>query len=102
MPPVGVHTQVAEVDFASMYPTIMAIHNISPETVNCGCCLGERARMEQPLPPSPNPSPNTYRGVGGSLRGGRGIVIPQSSLNPSFRRPAIAFAVGAKAWFPEP
>ncbi|MBU4231920.1 MAG: hypothetical protein L6277_04155 [Desulfobacterales bacterium] len=44
MPPIGLHTQVAEVDFASMYPTIMAIHNISPETVNCSCCLGEGAK----------------------------------------------------------
>ncbi|MEW6386638.1 MAG: DNA polymerase domain-containing protein [Thermodesulfobacteriota bacterium] len=42
MPPAGVHFQVAELDFASMYPTIMAIHNISPETVNCPCCAGER------------------------------------------------------------
>jgi DNA polymerase II len=40
MPPVGLHARVAEVDFASMYPTIMTIHNISPETVNCGCCSG--------------------------------------------------------------
>ena len=38
MPPIGLHTQVAEVDFASMYPAIMAVHNISPETVNCPCC----------------------------------------------------------------
>ena len=37
-PPVGFHTQVAEIDYASMYPTIMAIHNISPETINCDCC----------------------------------------------------------------
>lgn len=44
MPPVGLHTHVAEVDFASMYPTIMMIHNISPETVNCGCCFGEGAK----------------------------------------------------------
>ncbi len=42
MPPVGVHFQSAELDFASMYPTIMTIHNISPETVNCECCdVGE-------------------------------------------------------------
>jgi DNA polymerase-2 len=41
-PPVGFHTQVAEIDFASMYPTIMAIHNISPETIDCGCCSGPR------------------------------------------------------------
>jgi DNA polymerase elongation subunit (family B) len=38
MPPVGLQVNVAEVDFASMYPTIMAVHNISPETVNCACC----------------------------------------------------------------
>jgi DNA polymerase-2 len=43
MPPVGVHFQTAELDFASMYPTIMTIHNISPETVNCGCCGGNDA-----------------------------------------------------------
>ena len=41
-PPVGFHTQVAEIDYASMYPTIMAIHNISPETINCGCCSEPR------------------------------------------------------------
>ena len=40
MPPTGLHFNVAEVDFASMYPTIMAVHNISPETVNCPCCAG--------------------------------------------------------------
>ncbi len=41
-PPIGFHTQVAEIDYASMYPTIMAIHNISPETINCGCCSEPR------------------------------------------------------------
>ena len=62
MPPIGLHTQVAEVDFASMYPTIMAIHNISPETVNCSCCLGEGARGRQPLPPPPIPLPQPLKG----------------------------------------
>jgi DNA polymerase-2 len=49
MPPIGLHTQVAEVDFASMYPTIMAIHNISPETVNCPCCSGTVASGQWPV-----------------------------------------------------
>jgi DNA polymerase-2 len=49
MPRIGLHTQVAEVDFASMYPTIMAIHNISPETVNCPCCTGAVARGQLPV-----------------------------------------------------
>ncbi|MBS3905922.1 MAG: hypothetical protein KGZ49_02690, partial [Syntrophaceae bacterium] len=34
-PKLGIFEEVAEIDFASMYPTIMAIHNISPETVLC-------------------------------------------------------------------
>jgi len=46
MPPIGLFARVAEVDFASMYPTIMAIHNISPETVNCTCCAGAVASCQ--------------------------------------------------------
>ncbi len=38
MPELGYHEQVAELDFASMYPKLMEIHNISPETINCRCC----------------------------------------------------------------
>lgn len=37
-PPVGAFEQVAEIDYASMYPSIMVRHNISPETVLCSCC----------------------------------------------------------------
>ena len=41
-PKLGIFEEVAEIDFASMYPTMMAIHNISPETVLCGCCENDR------------------------------------------------------------
>jgi DNA polymerase-2 len=41
-PKLGIFEDVAEIDYASMYPTIMAIHNISPETVLCGCCENHR------------------------------------------------------------
>jgi DNA polymerase-2 len=37
-PKLGLHENVAELDFASMFPSIMARFNVSPETVNCGCC----------------------------------------------------------------
>lgn len=37
-PRVGLHFNVASVDFSSMFPNIMVKHNISPETVNCRCC----------------------------------------------------------------
>ncbi|MGH7472377.1 MAG: DNA polymerase domain-containing protein, partial [Candidatus Methylomirabilales bacterium] len=38
LPPMGLHEHVAEIDFASMYPALMVVYNISPETVNCACC----------------------------------------------------------------
>jgi DNA polymerase-2 len=37
-PRIGFHTNVAELDFVSEYPSIMARFNISPETINCPCC----------------------------------------------------------------
>lgn len=37
-PVMGFHERIAEMDFVSMYPTIMVEHNVSPETVNCRCC----------------------------------------------------------------
>ncbi|MFC6793913.1 type B DNA-directed DNA polymerase [Halobaculum halobium] len=40
-PEVGVHEDVYELDFASMYPNIIREYNISPETVRCGCCDNE-------------------------------------------------------------
>jgi len=37
-PKLGIFEDIAEIDFASMYPTLMAIHNLSAETVLCECC----------------------------------------------------------------
>ena len=37
-PITGLYENVAEIDFASMYPAMMVRHNISPETVDCDCC----------------------------------------------------------------
>lgn len=38
LPQTGFHENVAELDFVSEYPSIMARFNISPETINCQCC----------------------------------------------------------------
>ncbi|MGB6484074.1 MAG: DNA polymerase domain-containing protein [Candidatus Acidiferrales bacterium] len=38
VPKLGFRPNVAELDFVSEYPSIMARFNISPETVNCSCC----------------------------------------------------------------
>ena len=36
-PAVGLHENVHELDFASLYPNIICRHNLSPETVRCRC-----------------------------------------------------------------
>jgi DNA polymerase-2 len=40
IPRPGMHENVGELDFASMYPSLMDRYNISPETINCACCGG--------------------------------------------------------------
>ncbi len=37
-PEVGLHEGVVELDFSSMYPSIMTSRNVSPETIQCNCC----------------------------------------------------------------
>jgi DNA polymerase elongation subunit (family B) len=37
-PVVGLHEDIIELDFASLYPNIMLKYNISPETMLCNCC----------------------------------------------------------------
>jgi DNA polymerase elongation subunit (family B) len=44
----GVHEHVGELDFASLYPSIIRNYNISAETVNCSCCSeGSRYQIEE-------------------------------------------------------
>ncbi len=44
-PKVGLHENAFEIDFASLFPNIMVKHNISPETVLCGCCPDSEKRV---------------------------------------------------------
>jgi DNA polymerase-2 len=41
LPRPGLHENAGELDFASMYPSLMVRYNISPETMNCRCCPGD-------------------------------------------------------------
>ncbi|KAB2922009.1 MAG: hypothetical protein F9K22_12640 [Bacteroidetes bacterium] len=47
MPPKGYHEEVAELDFASMYPSLMRNHNISSETIDCVCCPDAKHRVPE-------------------------------------------------------
>ena len=45
-PYVGLFRRVAELDFTSMYPSLMVKYNVSPEKINCKCCAqDERAKV---------------------------------------------------------
>jgi DNA polymerase elongation subunit (family B) len=46
-PRMGIHEGVGEVDFSSMYPSLMAKYNISAETVLCGCCPDSGLRIPE-------------------------------------------------------
>ncbi|MDH5780935.1 MAG: hypothetical protein OEZ29_10120, partial [Candidatus Bathyarchaeota archaeon] len=46
-PKLGIHDWIAEVDFSSMYPTLMAKCNISAETVLCKCCPDSKLRVPE-------------------------------------------------------
>ncbi len=44
-PQVGIHDEIGEVDFSSMYPVLMVKNNISAETVLCKCCPNSRLHI---------------------------------------------------------
>lgn len=46
-PMVGIHDGIGEVDFSSMYPTLMVKNNISAETVLCKCCSNSSLRIPE-------------------------------------------------------
>ena len=46
-PRLGVHDSIGELDFSSMYPSLMAKYNISAETVLCKCCPDSTLRIPE-------------------------------------------------------
>lgn len=46
-PTTGTHDNVGELDFTSLYPTIMRDKNLSGETVNCKCCSTSPYRIPE-------------------------------------------------------
>jgi DNA polymerase elongation subunit (family B) len=46
-PKFGIHDSVGELDFSSLYPTIMRKKNLSGETVRCRCCPDSTNRVPE-------------------------------------------------------
>ncbi len=47
-PLIGVFDQVVELDFSSMYPSLMSTYNVSSETINCKCCKADGTGLKVP------------------------------------------------------
>ena len=46
-PEIGVHENVAEFDFVSLFPNIMLKKNLSAETIKCSCCPNSRLKVPE-------------------------------------------------------
>ncbi len=46
-PIAGLHENIAVLDFRSLYPSIMATFNVSPETLDCECCRENGYRVSE-------------------------------------------------------
>ncbi len=58
-PRVGIHEGIYEIDFSSLYPSIMVTRNISYETLNCSCCAVEG----RPVPVLPYYTCTKHKGL---------------------------------------
>lgn len=47
-PKVGLFDNVGEIDFASLYPTLMMKHNLTPECISCQCCAHTKTTIQVP------------------------------------------------------
>ena len=57
----GVYSSVIELDFASLFPSIIATRNISPETLNCSCCQPSPSNTNGVVPLHPDEASNEFR-----------------------------------------
>src|SRR5437899_5490270 len=46
-PETGLYDNIGELDFSSLYPTLMLKYNLSGETVKCGCCPESQIRVPE-------------------------------------------------------
>jgi DNA polymerase elongation subunit (family B) len=47
-PKIGLFENVGEIDFASLYPTLMMKYNLTPECISCKCCAHTKTDMRVP------------------------------------------------------
>ena len=81
----GVYANVIELDFASLFPSIIATRNISPETLNCSCC--QPVEDNTPLPLHPDEAKKRFQ-LQQHQWNSASLAFPQQSLN-AFQVPEL-------------
>jgi DNA polymerase-2 len=47
-PEIGLFDNIGEIDFASLYPTLMMKYNLTPECISCQCCAHSKTAVQVP------------------------------------------------------
>lgn len=81
----GVYANVIELDFASLFPSIIATRNISPETLNCSCC--QPIENNTPLPLHPDQVKKRFQMQGNRWKSAS-LVFPQRNTS-AFKVPEL-------------
>ena len=89
----GVYANVIELDFASLFPSIIATRNISPETLNCSCC--QPIENNTPLPLHPDQAKKRFQMQGNQLEVSKSCVssteykcIQSARINDAYMWPS--------------
>jgi len=81
----GVYANVIELDFASLFPSIIATRNISPETLNCSCC--QPIENNTPLPLHPDQAKKRFQMQGTQWKSAS-LAFPQRNTS-AFKVPEL-------------
>ena len=81
----GVYANVIELDFASLFPSIIATRNISPETLNCSCC--QPIENNAPLPLHPDQAKKRFQMQGNRWKSAS-LAFPQRNTS-AFKVPEL-------------
>ena len=81
----GVYANVIELDYASLFPSIIATRNISPETLNCSCC--QPAQNCVPIPLHPDEAKKRFQ-VQGKPWKSASLAFPQQ-CSTAFQVPEL-------------
>lgn len=81
----GVYANVIELDFASLFPSIIATRNISPETLNCSCC--QPTQDSTPIPLHPDEAKKRFQ-IQGQQWKSASLAFPQQ-CSTAFQVPEL-------------